>query len=82
MTPSLPAVTLDEIRIRGFEALCKELGPEGALRFVLQYELGRGDYGRERRELLDRFTVRDVLQLKRGADAPAIPSRGRPGRRR
>ena len=46
--------TLDEIRIRGFEALVKSLGPADALRFIRSYSHGSGDYTRERRAWLER----------------------------
>ena len=31
-------LTLNEIRTLGFEALLRELGPAGAIRFIQQYE--------------------------------------------
>jgi len=43
------SLTLSEIRVRGFEALLRELGAAGAIRFIQQYESGRGDYTRDRR---------------------------------
>jgi hypothetical protein len=44
-------LTLYEIRTIGFEALLRELGPAGAIRFIQQYESGRGDYTRNRKKL-------------------------------
>ena len=35
-------LTLNEIRTIGFEALLRELGPAGTIRFIQQYETGRG----------------------------------------
>ena len=40
--------TLDDIRQAGVEALVRELGPVGMIRFLQQFETGRGDYTAER----------------------------------
>ncbi len=53
-------LTLNEIRIIGFEVLVRELGPAGAIRFVQQYETGRGDYTRDRRKILPKKNVREI----------------------
>ena len=37
-----------ELRRRGFEALVEALGWVNAVRFLGQYEVGQGDYTRER----------------------------------
>ncbi len=49
-----------EIRTIGFEALLRELGPAGAVRFIQQYETGHGDYTRDRRKLLSKRSVREI----------------------
>ena len=49
-----------EIRTIGFEALLRELGPAGAIRFIQQYETGHGDYTRDRRKLLPKKSVREI----------------------
>ena len=36
------------LRKMGLEALCKSLGPLGMVRFLQQYEVGTGDYTKER----------------------------------
>lgn len=43
--------------------LLRELGPVGLIRFLQQYELGTGDYTKERDQWLDHLTVEDVIQL-------------------
>lgn len=53
-------LTLYEIRTIGFEALVRELGPAGAVRFIQQYERGHGDYTQERRSLLPKKSVGEV----------------------
>lgn len=45
--------TLDEIRVRGFEALVKSPGPADAIRFIRSYSHGSGDYTRERKVWLE-----------------------------
>lgn len=46
-------MTLHEIRIVGNEALLKTLGPVGMIRYLQQYERGRGNYTEERHRWLD-----------------------------
>ncbi len=53
-------LTLYEIRAIGFEALLRELGPAGAIRFIQQYETGHGDYTRDRKKLLPKKSVREI----------------------
>ena len=56
-------LTLYEIRTIGFEALLRKLGPAGAIRFIQQYESGRGDYTRDRRKFLPKKSVREIGKL-------------------
>ena len=53
-------LTLYEIRMIGFDALIRELGPAGAIRFIQQYESGYGDYTRNRKKLLPKKSVREI----------------------
>ena len=53
-------LTLNEIRTIGFEALLRELGPAGTIRFIQQYETGRGDYTRDRRKWLSKKSVKEI----------------------
>jgi hypothetical protein len=55
--------TLDEIRRRGLEALRRELGRFGLVRFLQQFESGRGDYTRERREWVDNVSLEELRRL-------------------
>ena len=43
--------TLEEIRERGIRALITHLGAVGMVRFLQQFETGRGDYTAEREQL-------------------------------
>jgi len=53
-------MTLEEIRLAGLDALARELGPVGMVRFLQQFETGHGDYTRERREWLGDRDVQAV----------------------
>lgn len=57
-----PRTTPAQIRERGIEALVKALGPVGMARFLQQFEIGSGDYTRDREEWLKELTVRDVVE--------------------
>jgi hypothetical protein len=50
--------TPHEIAVKGFEALVEKLGPGGALQFIHQYELGHGNYTRERKQILRGVTLK------------------------
>jgi hypothetical protein len=64
--------TLDEIRRRGFAALRSELGRDGMLRFLQQFQLGSGDYAKQRQQWVDRTSL---AELQRAA-ARQQPRRG------
>jgi hypothetical protein len=46
-------MSLEQIRIAGMEALARELGIVGMVRFLQQFETGHGDYSKDRRKWLD-----------------------------
>ena len=50
-----------EIQKAGWEALKKQLGLVGALRFLLLYEKGEGDYTKLKRELFKDETVESLI---------------------
>ena len=52
-----------QIHQAGLAVLARELGPVGLIRFLQQYELGSGDYTRDRHQWLDRLTLEEVIQL-------------------
>jgi hypothetical protein len=54
------AQTLEEIRKKGLEALRKELGLAGTVRFLQQFLPGKGDYAKERHAWVDRTTLEDI----------------------
>ncbi len=55
--------TLDEIYREGLQALRDRLGRAGMIRFLQQFEMGQGDYARERHNWVDRVTLDDLRQL-------------------
>jgi hypothetical protein len=50
-----------EIRLEGWKALTERLGPAGAMRFMMQYDPGHGDYTEERREIFADLELEDLL---------------------
>jgi hypothetical protein len=50
----MEAKTLNEIRIKGFQVLVKNLGPADAIRFIQSYTHGSGDYTKERKQWLEK----------------------------
>ncbi len=56
-----PTLSLYQIRLEGWKALTERLGPAGAMRFMMQYDPGHGDYSRERHAIFDELSVDDVL---------------------
>ena|GEM_PF-765079 len=71
-------LTPEELRVEGFRVLSRGLGPAAALRFVLEYERGRGDYSSERHDLIDHLTVEQVEGLveQMGHERPRRPRSG------
>jgi hypothetical protein len=60
----MEAKTLNEIRIRGFEVLVKNLGPADAIRFIQSYTHGSGDYTRERKQWLEKDFDTVIARIK------------------
>jgi hypothetical protein len=54
-----------EIRTEGWKALTERLGVSGAMRFLMEYDPGHGDYVEERRELFRDLTLDDALARAR-----------------
>ena len=60
-------MSLYQIRMEGWKALTERLGPAGAMRFMMQYDPGLGDYSKERREIFAALTLDDLLEaVERG----------------
>ncbi len=56
-------MTLNQIRNTGLEALMRALGPVGMVRFLQQFEIGKGDYSTERHNWLTEENI-DILVQK------------------
>jgi hypothetical protein len=56
-----PRMSLYQIRMEGWKALTERLGPAGAMRFMMQYDPGHGDYTTERQEIFGTLTLDDLL---------------------
>ncbi len=56
-----------EIQRAGWEALKRQLGVAGALKFLLQYERGEGDYTKLRRKFFKGKTVKSLMNEMRKA---------------
>ena len=71
MSTSSPR-SLYQIRMEGWQALTERLGPAGAMRFMMQYDPGHGDYSKERHEIFARLTLDDLLRdiERAAADKP------------
>ena len=50
----------DEIVRAGLNALLRELGSVGLIRFLQQFELGSGDYTAERHQWLDGISIDEL----------------------
>ena len=46
-----------EIRMAGMKALRDALGPVGMVRFIQQYDIGYGDYTKEKQSEPDNFII-------------------------
>jgi hypothetical protein len=66
---SQPTMALSNIRRAGIEALFRELGPVGAVRFLQQYETGSGDYAEDRHQWLENPSVGEIAEkIRRRVD--------------
>ena len=57
-----PTMTLSQIQQKGLEALSRELGPVGMIRFLQMFETGHGDYSEERHQWLDEQRIEKIVQ--------------------
>lgn len=60
--------TLRELNDLALKALVRELGPSGMVRFLRQFERGKGDYTKERHHWLENVSAKEVeaeLRMRR-----------------
>jgi hypothetical protein len=60
-------MTLEQIRASGLEALTRDLGVVGMIRFLQQFETGSGDYTVERHQWLDGVDIDTVIREVQGS---------------
>ncbi len=57
--------TAEDLRERAWKALVKELGLADALRYLILFQPGRGNYVRERKDLLEDKSVDELFESLR-----------------
>ena len=68
-------MTLNQIRQIGIEALTDKLGPVGMVRFLQQFETGKGNYSVDRHEWLTVPNVETLAeQIRQKREANSNPS--------
>jgi hypothetical protein len=60
---NIQTMTPQQIRVAGMAALSRELGVVGMIRFMQQFEMGQGDYSKDRHQWLDPYSVADIAKL-------------------
>lgn len=60
---AVTANELERIRKEGLKALKEKLGIEGTIKFIQLYSDGKGDYTKERDELLKGITIDDFKKF-------------------
>jgi len=59
-------MSLNQIREVGLEALTKTLGPVGMVRFLQQFQGGKGDYTKNREKWLKGISLQSILKEIKG----------------
>jgi len=75
-------LSLNQIRKAGIEALAQTLGPVDMVRFLQQFDTGRGDYTEERKKWLNGMSLEDIMEgieEERKLDKEIISKRTREG---
>ncbi len=62
MSIPLKELTPVEIRRAGWEALKEKLGPASAIKFILDYDRGEGNYTKLRQKMFRGKTVKAIIQ--------------------
>ncbi|MBU2622383.1 MAG: hypothetical protein KKD92_08715 [Proteobacteria bacterium] len=62
MNIPLKELTPVEIRRAGWEALKEKLGLASAMKFILDYDRGEGNYTKLRKEMFSGKTVKAIIQ--------------------
>ena len=67
---NVQTMTLEQIRVAGLDALARELGTVGMVRFLQQFETGRGDYSLDRHKRLGKEDVASLAKRIRRRRKP------------
>ena len=67
---SHPAKTLKEVSAEAHEVLCERLGVADTVRFLNQYENGKGNYTLERDATLEGMSVQEAAAAIRQSKSP------------
>jgi len=62
MNMPLNELTPAEVRRAGWEALTEKLGTASALRFILDYDRGEGNYTELRKKIFKGKTIKDIIE--------------------
>ncbi len=62
MNMPLNDLTPAEVRRAGWEALTEKLGPTSALKFILDYDRGKGNYTKLRQTIFKGKPVKNIIQ--------------------
>lgn len=57
---NIESMTAEQIRYIGLQALKRDLGPDGMIRFLQQFETGQGDYTKDRHQWLKEKDVKEL----------------------
>ena len=60
---NIQTMTPQQIRVAGLAALSRELGVAGMIRFMQQFEMGQGDYSKDRHQWHVQYSVSDIVGL-------------------
>ena len=61
MNKEINVKDINEVRYAGINALVKDLGIIGTINFLRQFDMGYGDYTKERVKTKDDRTVADII---------------------
>jgi len=67
-------MTMEQIRQKGLEALVRALGPVGMVRFMQQFETGKGDYTEEREQWLGNPDLQELAEKIQRTQEPCGPA--------
>jgi len=57
---NIRSMSPNELRRLGIDALVKSLGPTGMVKFIQQFDTGKGDYTKERSKWLDSLSLDEI----------------------